>query len=144
MSEPNRTSFFKWLAIGCGVALLCLAACVVVLLTIVFGSMRSSTPYKEAVQRASRDPRVITAIGSPIQAGWLVSGNIDTQAGGTGNADLTLTISGSKGKASLHVLATKSGGRWVYSEMKATPEKGEPIDLLLSSERSTSTAPRAE
>ena len=129
MNEPKRTSPWVWVGIGCGVLVV---GCVVFVAFIAFvavGAMRSSTPYKDAMQRAQTDPRVIEALGSPIEPGLFISGSINTQ-NQSGDADLSIPVSGPKGKARISVKGTKDEGRWTYTRMTVTPAKGEPIDLL--------------
>jgi len=142
--NDDRGNLGKWLAIGCGFTIVGGVAFVVVLLATVFGMMRNSIPYQEAMQRARSSPRVEARLGKPIDAAFYVTGNIQTQDRGSGSADLSIPISGPKGKASVHVVSLKTGGVWNYSEMTVTIGKsGEVIDLLTSSERSPSTAPPA-
>jgi hypothetical protein len=141
MSELNKRSVAGWVALGCGLALAGLVAFVVVIAIVVIGSMRSSTPYKEAVARAQHDARVTQVLGTPIEPGLWTGGNINIQ-NESGNADINIPISGPRGKASIHVVATKEGGRWSYSRMVVTPEQGEVIDLL-AQPGSRGTAPPA-
>ncbi|HEY0159088.1 MAG TPA: cytochrome c oxidase assembly factor Coa1 family protein [Thermoanaerobaculia bacterium] len=149
MSEPYLGATRKkelgplaWLGIGCGVMLFCVVGFVILMFVMVFGSLRASEPFKEATARARRDARVIAAIGSPVKVAMFFTGSIHTANRG-GNADLNLGLTGPNGKARLIVVGTKSDGVWKYSTMRVEPEKGPPIDLLTSSEGSTSTAPPA-
>src|SRR6266404_2068327 len=83
-----------------------------------------------------RIPAVIEALGSPITVGFLVSGNTNVN-GASGEANLSIPVSGPKGKGTIYVAATKSLGRWNYSglvlEIANTHQR---IDLLGSSARS--------
>lgn len=142
--EPERKKGpWLWIGIGCGVAFVALIAFVAFIVFIVFGSMRNSTPYRDAVARAQNDPRVRAALGTPVKAGYFFSGSINTQ-NRDGDAKLDIPISGPKGKATLRVVATKTRGRWIYEQMIVTPATGEEIDLLGVMTESTSTAPPAE
>ena len=76
----------------------------------IFAGMRSSDPYRFAMQTAARDPRVVARLGSPVQAGWLVGGNIDLR-NDSGDADLSIPVSGPIHKGTIHVVGTKTGGR---------------------------------
>ena len=130
MNEPKkRTSPWVWVGVGCTAAVVIGVAFVAFIVFVVVGAMRSSTPYKDAMQRAENDPRVIEALGSPIKPGLLISGSINTQ-NRNGDADISIPISGPKGKGTIQVVGTKDSGRWSYTKMTVTPEKGEPIDLL--------------
>ena len=78
-------------------------------------------------------PAVIQALGSPIIEGFLLSGNTNVN-GASGDANLSIPISGPKGKGTIYVAATKSLGRWNYSglvlEIAKTRKR---IDLLQGS-----------
>ena len=139
-AAPKRTNPWKWVGIGCGVLFVGFIAFIVVILFVVFGAMRKSEPYTAAMARAQSDPRVIAALGSPIKAGLLLSGETHFE-NNNGDAKLNIPISGPKGSGTLHVTATKTDGKWFYNRMYVKPAKGEEIDLMTSPEGSTSTAP---
>jgi hypothetical protein len=97
---------------------------------IVFSAVKSTDVYKEALMRAKAHPAVIQAIGLPITEGFLISGNTSVN-GASGEANLSIPISGPKGKATIYVAATKSLGRWNYSGLVAEIEKThQRINLL--------------
>jgi hypothetical protein len=100
---------------------------------IVFSAVKSTDVYKDALARAKANPAVIEALGSPITEGFLVSGNTNVN-GASGEANLSIPVSGPKGKGTIYVAATKSLGRWNYSglvmEIGATHRR---IDLLHTS-----------
>lgn len=120
---------WKWGAIGCGLAALLAAIFAIAVVTIVFGAIKSTDAYKEARSRAANDPRVIAAIGSPIEAGFFVSGNVNVQSN-RGDADISFSVSGPKGKAAVHAVATRDATGWHYSELTAKPQNAAVIDLL--------------
>ena len=105
---------------------------------IIFSAVKSTDVYKDALARAKSDPRVIEALGSPITEGFLVSGNTNVN-GASGEANLSIPISGPKGKGTIYVAATKSVGRWNYSglvmEIAGTHQR---IDLLHNSTQGNS------
>jgi hypothetical protein len=133
VKKPNPLA---WLAIGCGVVLVLFVGFIVFMVITVFGSMRSSVPYKDSVAAAQGDPRVIAALGSPMKAAFFVSGSINVKNNG-GNAKMDIPLSGPKGEGTLHVQALKTAGKWTYQEMRVTAGKTE-INLL---EESPGTAP---
>ena len=49
--------------------LLLAAGLVFVIASIVFGAIKSSDAYKSALVKAKADPRVVAALGSPIEDG---------------------------------------------------------------------------
>ena len=55
----------------------------------VFGLLKSSTPYTQALALVRSNERVQRAIGEPITPGWLVSGSVQI-SGSKGNARSSL------------------------------------------------------
>ena len=96
----------------------------------VFGLLQSATPYRQALARAQADPVVISRLGRPISAGWLLSASLNT-AGGRGQARLAIPLQGSRGRGTLFVEARQSGRRWTYSTLTLQPDStGERLNLL--------------
>lgn len=90
--------------------------------------LKSSEPYQTAVARAKANEQVTTALGTPIAEGFPM-GSINTN-NDAGDADLKIPISGPKGKATIYVVGTRSGGAWTYSKMSVTiTGTDESIDL---------------
>jgi hypothetical protein len=97
---------------------------------IVFSAVKSSDVYKDALARAKTHPAVIEALGSPVTEGLLLSGNTNVN-GASGEANLSIPVSGPKGKGTIYVAATKSLGRWNYSGLVLEIERThQRIDLL--------------
>lgn len=110
--------------------LLLVAGFAFVIISIVFGAMKSSDAYKSALAKAKADPRVVAALGSPITDGFLVSGKTNV-SGTSGHADMTVPISGPKGKGTIYFVATKFAGDWTFSKLVVEiGESGERIDLV--------------
>jgi hypothetical protein len=123
---------WKWLLpVGC-VGLLAIGVGVVLLIvSLVFGAIKSSDAYKEAVAKASASSAVIRELGQPIETGWLVGGTINV-SGSSGDADLTIPISGPKGSGTIFAVATKSGGQWTFTKLQVETEGSSTrIDLLV-------------
>jgi hypothetical protein len=118
---------------------------VVGVFALIMGAMRGSDVAKESVARAQANPAVVQQLGALIEEGWMVGGSINVAAGGTGDADLAVPISGPKGKGTVYVTARKIAGTWNYSQMVAAIEgSGEKIDLLAaSSQAQPAAAPAA-
>ena len=128
---------WKWFVpTGCCLGtLLCLILAVAVFGFSIFAifsgvsaALKSSEPYKVAVARASADEKVTAALGTPITEGF-PNGSINTN-GSSGDVDLTIPVSGPKGKGTIYVVGTRSGGVWTYSKMSVTVTgTGETIHL---------------
>jgi Cytochrome oxidase complex assembly protein 1 len=93
MPRPNW-----FVPLGCFGMLILFVAFVISVVLIVFSAMRSTDVYKDALARAKAHPSVIEVLGSPIKEGFLVSGNTNVN-GASGEANLSIPISGPKGKA---------------------------------------------
>jgi hypothetical protein len=129
---PNWISrSWKWLIPVAVVGFILLAVGFVSgILLIVETSFRHSDCYTQALARASADPHVLEKMGQPIVAGWLISGNINI-SGPSGNADISIPLSGPKGKGTIYVVAKKSAGDWSFETLQVEIEgQTQRIDLL--------------
>jgi hypothetical protein len=100
------------------------------LLSLVFGFIRSSEPYKHAVAVVMTDPLAVQALGRPIKVGIIVSGNINI-INDSGSADLAIPVHGSAHSGKVYVIAKKSAGVWRYEKLQLWID-GQPggLDLL--------------
>jgi hypothetical protein len=136
-SQPRGnwwTRNWKWFVpTGCLTLLALFAAFIISILMIVFGAMKSTDVYKDALIRAKTNAAVIDALGSPIKDGFFVSGNTNVN-GAAGESNQSIPISGPKGKGTIYLKAEKSLGRWKYLDLEVEIQKsGERIDLLKNS-----------
>ncbi len=125
---------WKWIVpTGCLTMLLMCGGFVALIFSIVLGSLKSSDVYKESVAKAQANPQVTVALGTPVESGFWVSGNINVSGSG-GHADLSIPISGPQGSGTIYVTATKSAGQWNYSTMVCEiSSSGNRINLLTGS-----------
>jgi hypothetical protein len=108
------------------------------IVSLVFGVMKSSDAYKMALAKAKADPRVMAALGSPIDDGLFIRGKTNV-SGSSGQADVTVPISGPKGKGTIYFVASKFAGEWTFSKlMVEIADSKERIDLI---EDPATTAP---
>ena len=131
MPRPNWFGRnWKWVVpVGCLLPVLFVGGCGLVVFWFATGIMKQSEAYKIALARAQADPAVIEAIGSPISQTGIMSGNSNVN-GAIGEANLSIPLSGPKGKATLYVEAKKSADTWFFQSMVVKIEKtGERIDL---------------
>lgn len=100
------------------------------LLFFIFGLMKSSDPYKHAVDLAMHDPQATSALGAPVKPGWFVSGSIKL-TGSSGTADLSIPVRGQLHKGTVYVLARKFAGKWSYQKIILLVDgQEEEINLL--------------
>ena len=108
---------WKWFVpVGCLGSLVIFAGFVLLIICLVFGMMKSSDAYKYAVAKAKAHPSIQKAIGTPIEEGMFITGNINV-SGPSGHANLSIPFSGPDGKGTIYAVATKSAGRWTFSTL---------------------------
>ena len=95
--EKHRTRIYA----GAGIFLL------------IMSSFKSSPVYIQAMQAARADSRVVQALGTPIESGWLISGSTSEQ-GLSGDANLVIPISGPRKGGTLYASARKANGVWQF------------------------------
>src|SRR5213592_4793951 len=75
-AQKKSSGCLKIFLIGCSVLIVLGIGLFAVLAFIVFGAIKKSDVYKEALTRVQNDQRVVDALGSPIEAGFWVSGKM--------------------------------------------------------------------
>jgi hypothetical protein len=122
---------WKWLVplVGLGMLLVCVG-CVALFATGLFGTMKSSEPYRQAMVIVQENPQAVEALGAPIRAGFFVGGSIQV-TGPTGGAELSIPVSGPKGSGTLYVVGAKTLGTWQLLTLELAVKGSETrIDLL--------------
>ncbi|HEY0591334.1 MAG TPA: cytochrome c oxidase assembly factor Coa1 family protein [Thermoanaerobaculia bacterium] len=138
---PKKSSWLKWVALGCAAIVLLGVIAAGALLFFVFGAVKKSAPFTEALARARANPAVVAAIGEPIETGFLVSGNVGYEGSG-GTASLAIPLKGPKGSGKLYVEATRAAGAWQYQRLEFEPEGGGArIDLLAETAQTPPATP---
>jgi hypothetical protein len=117
--------------LGCLTLIFLIGAFGLVLLTVITTSFRNSDVYKQAIAKASEYSQVREQIGEPIRVGWLISGQLSV-SGNTGNANLSIPLSGTRGKGAIRAVAHKSAGVWLFTFLQVTIE-GQPVSIDLLS-----------
>lgn len=98
-------------------------------IVLIFGALRNAEVTEAAVARAEESAEVRERTGVPLQAGFLVSGNISISGGG-GEADLAIPVSGPHGRGTLYANAERIAGQWKFVLLIFTDSEGESINLL--------------
>jgi hypothetical protein len=122
---------WKWFVpVGCLTMIGLVVVFVAAIVVIVFGALKSTDVYKDGLARAQKHPAVIEALGSPIDDGLFMSGKTNV-TGSSGEADISVPISGPNGKGTLYIVAKKSAGKWSYEQLVVELAKGgQRINLL--------------
>ncbi|MHC4107781.1 MAG: cytochrome c oxidase assembly factor Coa1 family protein [Planctomycetota bacterium] len=97
--------------------LLLFGGLITLVLLLVFGLMQSTWAYTEALAAAQADVEVTAALGTPIEAGRFVTGNVEVNPG-SGYADLVIPIFGPNGEGTLYVEAEKAAGQWYFTTLE--------------------------
>jgi hypothetical protein len=142
-NEPIKKNWWsrnwKWVVpVGCLASFLACVALVALfvlgvfgtVLGTVFGTIKSSDVYQQAIQELQANPEAVQALGTPVKPGLWVSGSIEV-SGPTGAADLSIPVSGPNGSGTLYVVGRKSAGVWEFTTLQlAVKGSAERIDLL--------------
>lgn len=132
-SSPNWWSRnWKWFVPVLLVTVVVLmAGFMLAIFTFVMRMMSSSEPYQTALARAQANPEVIATLGEPVTPGRFIMGNIASSADGSGDADLSIPLSGPKGEARIYVVGERETGQWNYEAMIVVDaDSDRRIDLL--------------
>ena len=98
-------------------------------LSFVYSMLRNSESYTVAVQGANQSAQVAAEIGVPVRVGWLMSGNVN-YSNSDGDANLSIPISGAKGRGHILVAGKKRAGRWTYETLEVIVDgRSAPIEL---------------
>lgn len=131
---------WKWAVPVLGVfALTVFIGVILLVVSGIFGLMKSSDVYQTALRRARSSPDAIAAFGTPIEPGWWLTGEMKT-SDTDGHAALEFALAGPKGEGDLSLIADKRDGAWVFSLLTIDTDAGKRIDLLTDEERVAATA----
>ncbi len=133
MSENEGWWSRNWtwfVPVGCLTIVFLFIAGIGMVIWLLFSSFRSNDVLQGALDAARADPRVVEALGEPIEMGWMFSGSIRYQ-NREGDADMTIPISGPHGSGSIRLEAVKQGADWTYHTLEVTIDStSEIIDLI--------------
>lgn len=73
--------------------------------------MKQSGAYQLALGHVETHSEARKILGSPLQTGWFVSGNTNTN-GPSGEAKISFSVNGPKGSGTVYVDAKKEMGKW--------------------------------
>jgi hypothetical protein len=133
-AEPRRTWFERnwiwFIPTGCLTIIVLFFAFIAGVLGIVQASFKSSDAYTQALVLAQDNSQVSDKIGKPLKPGWFVSGSINV-SGDSGDADISIPISGPKGNGKIYAVAKKVAGVWQYETLQVEVNgQQDRIDIL--------------
>lgn len=100
-----------------GALLVCVAAFVFGMLSLLGSMFRSSYPYKVALERANASAEVADRIGKPLTVGRFISGSLNYR-GQEADAAFSIPIAGPKGKGTIVVEAKKRANHWTFQTLE--------------------------
>ncbi len=110
-------------------SLVACAGFITILFSLTFGLMRQSGVYRQAVAAAKADHTVVETLGTPIEEGYFVMGEIELGPD-RGYANLSIPIAGPRAKATIYVEADKVGTDWRFRALEVVvQETGQWIHL---------------
>ena len=124
----KNSGCWKGVAIGCVALILVGVLGIGGIVYFVFSAIKSNYVYTEAMRRAQANPQVTARLGTPIEAGWLVSGNVSIK-NENGEAHLSIPIHGPRGGAMLYLDASQRDNNWRYTRLEVVGG-GPTLDLL--------------
>ena len=105
----------------------------------VFGAMKKSDVFVEALKRAQNSSEVQAAMGTPIETGWMMQGSFNYE-NGSGTANFNVPLKGPKGEGTLTAVGEKAvGGPWIYSQLEAVLPDGSKVNLNPEGKQGAST-----
>jgi len=95
----------------------------------VFGKLKSSQPYKMALERVQNHPKVIQRLGQPVKDDdWFPSGEVFIE-GDRGEARLFFHVAGPRGRAQVSTWGKRMEGKWALVQLAITLEDKTRVDL---------------
>lgn len=132
----------KWvIAAGILLGVVFLGLFVAAVLMLATTAMRSNDVHRTAMERVNTHPEAVALLGDPVEPGWLSSGSIEVNPR-SGKADLSIPVSGPRGRGNISVVAHKRGGTWFFDELELRPEGREPIELRTAEQIAAAAAAR--
>ena len=123
----------KWILLGCSgcLGLFVIAGIIGAMMVIgITKVIKSTDGYQTALLGAQNSPEVRAELGTPIEAGFMPTGNVNV-TNDSGSANLTFSIKGPKGSGAVHYRATRSGGEWHTQQHDVMIDgSGKVIDLI--------------
>lgn len=128
--SPKKKSGLKIALIVLGSFFALLIIIFIVIFASVRSTLRSSEVYAQAMSTLQSTPEAVQLLGSPVEGGRAVSGSINV-SNGSGDAELSIPVSGSLQKGDLIALAERENGQWQIYFLELQLENGQNLNLLL-------------
>ncbi|MFZ2100883.1 MAG: cytochrome c oxidase assembly factor Coa1 family protein [Oricola sp.] len=131
-AEHFRRTQRKWAIAGFILLALSLSAAVAMVFTVA-GAMKSSAAYTMTMDAVQASDAVKEQLGVPVKAGFWINGQISLVAGGTGVANLSIPLNGSKAAGRVDSHAARDNGTWRLKLVVVTID-GSDVPIVLVNE----------
>lgn len=92
--------------------------------------LKSSEAYQLGIKALDANSEAVTLLGPPIATGTAM-GNINSSTGGSGDADLSSSVTGTKAHGKIYLKAHKEMGTWrLQQEQLEIDGRAGRIDLM--------------
>lgn len=122
-SAPGSKSGKRWILTATLVT-----AAVIVLTALVMFWMKDSEAGRLAVQSLQESSAAREALGEIRETGWPI-GSISMEGGGSGNATLSMSVTGSKTSGDYYTTMIRENGRWRLVSARLALDDGRSIDI---------------
>ena len=132
ISAEEEPSGKSKIIIKAAVIISIIAAFIAVLYLLLLLIFTNSIPYREAFRIVNSNETVISALGDDVKRKGFIQGSISTNGGGTGSAELSFKVEGSKGRGRLYLSSEKKFGTWEFENLYlyGYDSTDQAIDLL--------------
>lgn len=130
----------KVLAVGLIILLCVIAIGFAVGLWLTMSGLKNSEPYRITVERVQSDRQVVDLLGTPLEPGWMVLGEVNEASG---QSNLAFSIEGPNGKAGVRASLEIVDAEWTITRLDlgiGNRETGRAI-VLVAPPAETATQP---
>ena len=93
-------------------------------------ALKGSEAYQLGVKALNANAEAVTMLGAPIETG-MATGSINTSSGGSGDAQLSFSVTGAKARGKIYLKAHKDMGTWrLQQEQLEIDGRAGRIDLV--------------
>ncbi len=86
--------------------------------------------YQLSLKEIRANTEVQEALGQPIEPGFFVGGSVSVEAGGTGEAELQYSLSGSLEKGKAYVAADRFASTWKLGKVAVVVGEKQPPEII--------------
>ncbi len=98
-------------------------------------ALRNSDAYRMTMEAVQADEHVRAELGDDIKAGWWTWGSLNVQAGGSGSAQLSISLKGSKGGGTATSNTVRVAGVWDMRLLVVTIEGSDAPIVLINKDK---------